>query len=312
MLKSQLAFVFPGQGSQSLGMLSMEYERYDVVRATFSEASDTLGYDAWAICQDNPDDKLNQTEYTQPLLLVASVAMWRAWQHETGVTPGVMAGHSLGEYSALVCAQALGFTDAVTLVARRGQLMQSAVGKDEGAMAAIIGLDDAVVNELCETHAQGECVSCANYNSPGQVVIAGVTAAVERVVAAAKPAGAKMAKMLEVSVPSHCRLMQPAAQEFEEALNQVNLKLPQIPVYHNVDATVKTDINEIRLALGQQMFQSVLWVDSVNAMRKQGCQHFVECGPGKVLTGIIKRIDKTVQLTALSATEDYSQVFETA
>lgn len=306
MQKSQLGIVFPGQGSQHPGMLAELADNYPQVEASFAEASDVLGYDLWALTQTNPDDKLNQTEFTQPALLTASVAMWRVLQHELSWIPAYLAGHSLGEYSALVCANALSLQDAVKLVALRGRLMQQAVPAGVGAMAAIIGLDDTAVNDLCASYQGDGTVSCANYNSPGQVVIAGDHAAVMWVIEQAKPAGAKMAKALPVSVPSHCQLMQPAADEFAAAIHQQTFAAPMIPVIHNVDATSKTEINDIKAALIHQLSQPVLWVDSIKAMHAKGVRCFIECGPGKVLTGLIKRIEKDDQAIALSTTTELS------
>lgn len=308
MKNNQIGMVFPGQGSQHIGMLQELSAITPVVRDTFTEASDQLGYDLWQITQENLEGKLDQTEYTQPAILTASIAMWRVLQQQVHWTPTVLAGHSLGEYTALVCANALRFTDAVKLVALRGRLMQSAVATGAGAMAAIVGLDDIQVNDLCAQCAENEIVSCANYNSPGQVVIAGQHAAVLRVVAQAKAAGAKLAKVLPVSVPSHCALMDSAAEAFAAALYAVNLQIPTLPVVHNVDANVKQEVNQIRLALIHQLRQPVLWVDVIRAMHNQGVRCFVECGPGKVLSGLIKRIYPEELTVALASYTNYLQI----
>lgn len=291
------AFVFPGQGSQSLGMLAALGESRAEVRDTFTEASDALGYDLWALCQQGPETELNRTEKTQPALLTAGVAVWRAWQAVGGPTPALLAGHSLGEYTALVAAGALDFTAAVKLVEFRGQAMQAAVPDGQGAMAAILGLDDADIAAACAEAAQGEVVSPVNYNSPGQVVIAGAAAAVARAVDACKTRGAKRAVPLPVSVPSHCSLMQPAAEQLAERLAGVALATPRIPVLHNVDVQTHADAEGIRAALVAQLHNPVRWVEIVQALAQAGVGTLLEGGPGKVLAGLTRRIDK--ELTAL-------------
>ncbi len=291
------AFIFPGQGSQSLGMLNVLGETCPEVHATFAEASDALGYDLWALCQTGPETELNRTEKTQPALLAAGVAVWRAWQAAGGPAPALLAGHSLGEYTALVAAGTLDFAAAVKLVEFRGQAMQAAVPDGQGAMAAILGLDDADVAAACAEAAQGEVVSPVNYNSPGQVVIAGAAPAVARAIEACKARGAKRAVPLPVSVPSHCSLMQPAAEQLAERLAGVTVHAPQIPVLHNVDVRQHAEPDAIRAALVAQLHSPVRWVETVQALAAAGVRTLVEGGPGKVLAGLTRRIDK--ELTAL-------------
>lgn len=292
-----LGFVFPGQGSQSMGMLSDLAEAYPVIQQTFAVASDVLSYDLWQLVQNGPEEKLNETQHTQPALLTSSVAIWRVWDEKQGEQPSVMAGHSLGEYSALVCAGAMKLEDAVLLVAKRGEYMQEAVPAGEGSMAAIIGLSDEQVISACNDAAQGDVVSAVNFNSPGQVVIAGSTAAVERAMALCKEAGAKRALPLAVSAPSHCQLMQPAAERLQERLAKIEISEPSIPVINNVDVAAETEADKIRDALVRQLCNPVRWVETIQAMGEQGVEKLVECGPGKVLVGLNKRINK--QMTAL-------------
>lgn len=298
---SQLAVVFPGQGSQQVGMLQAHAEQWPVIRDTYAEASEALGYDLWQLTQDGPQERLNLTEFAQPALLTASVALWRVIQSATGVQPGYMAGHSLGEWSALVCAQALAFTDAVRLVQLRGRYMQEAVPAGQGAMAAIIGLADQQINEVCEQVAQGEVVAAVNFNSPGQVVIAGQQAAVDRAMVGCKAAGAKKVMPLAVSAPFHTSLMQPAADRLAADLQAVEFHAPATPIIHNVHAQAETQPSAIKALIIQQISAPVQWVQCVQAMQAQGVTQVVECGPGKVLTGLLKRIDKS--LTGL-ATDD--------
>lgn len=283
------AFLFPGQGSQSLGMMS-EFSGDPVVRDTFAEASAALDHDLWVLCQQGPVERLNRTEITQPAMLTADIATWRAWLGAGGAMPAAFAGHSLGEYAALVAAQALDFGDAVRLVAERGRLMQAATPEGTGAMAAILGLDDAVLEDVCAASAQGEVVSCANYNAPGQVVIAGHSAAVARACAAAKAAGARRALPLPVSVPSHCALMRDAATALATTLADTAITAPVVPVLHNVDALEHAEEDSIRAALARQLWQPVRWTDTVRRLAGQGIDTFVECGPGKVLAGLNRRI----------------------
>ncbi|MHB1141851.1 MAG: ACP S-malonyltransferase [Sulfuricaulis sp.] len=290
-----LAFIFPGQGSQSVGMLNALAAEFPVVKETFAEASQALGKDLWQLAEQGPEEKLNQTEITQPVMLAAGVATWRAWLAANGPRPQYMAGHSLGEYSALVCSEALGFAEAMKLVADRGRFMQQAVPAGQGAMAAILGLDDDAVRKLCEQAAQGEVLEAVNFNSPGQVVIAGATAAVNRAVEQSRAAGAKRAILLPVSVPSHCRLMHPAAQQMAERLKQAQIRAPRIPVLHNAHVQAESDPQAIRNALVRQIESPVRWVETVQKMAADGVTRIVECGPGKVLTGLNKRIVKTVE-----------------
>lgn len=297
-----LAFVFPGQGSQSVGMLADLAAAHPLVRDTFAEASSALGYDLWQLTQDGPADELNQTHITQPAMLTAGVAAWRVWQEKGGRTPVVMAGHSLGEYTALVCASALAFADGVALVAERGRYMQEAVPAGTGAMAAILGLEDAQVIEACAGAAQGQVVSAVNFNSPGQVVIAGHAAAVERAMEAAKAMGAKRALPLPVSAPSHCALMQPAAERLAQRLAGITLQAPQIPVINNVDVAAASTPEDMRQALARQLYSPVRWVETVQKMAADGVDALVECGPGKVLVGLNKRIVKEMKTFAIADT----------
>ncbi len=302
-----LAFVFPGQGSQSVGMLNALAEVYPQVKETFGEASAALGYDLWSIATAGPEEKLNQTEITQPAMLSAGVAVWRVWQAGKGPQPVVMAGHSLGEYTALTCAGAMGFADAVRLVADRGRFMQEAVPAGQGGMAAIVGLDDDQVRALCEQAAQGEVLSPVNFNSPGQVVIAGTAAAVARAVEQAKGAGAKLAKQLPVSVPSHCALMHPAAERMRERLRQLHLETPGIPVLHNAHVKSESNVDAIRDALVRQVESPVRWVETIQKMTSDGIDKLVECGPGKVLAGLNKRISKETQTLSVYDPETLRQ-----
>jgi len=286
--------VYPGQGSQSVGMLAELAAAFPQVAETFAEASTALGYDLWSLVQNGPEEQLNQTDRTQPAMLAAGVAVWRVWQSRGGSLPAVMAGHSLGEYTALVCAGALDFSAAIALVAERGRCMQQAVPPGVGAMAAILGLDDDAVADLCAKAAAGEIVSAVNFNAPGQVVVAGHAAAVERAVVAAKAAGARRAVTLPVSVPSHCALMEPAAESFAARLAESDIRSPVVPVVQNVDARPHNDPESIRENLARQLYSPVQWVRSVQTMRAQGVTRIIEAGPGKVLTGLNRRIDKGI------------------
>ena len=294
-----LAFVFPGQGSQSVGMLNGLAAEFPQVRRTFDEASQELGLDLWQMVSAGPEEQLNQTQHTQPAMLTAGVAVWRVWRASGGPLPAFMAGHSLGEYSALCCAEALTFADAVRLVADRGRFMQAAVPAGQGGMAAILGLEDEQVRTVCAQAAHGEVLAAVNYNSPGQVVIAGSAAAVARGVEAAKAAGAKRAVLLPVSVPSHCALMQPAAEQLAERLAQVSIKAPSIPVLHNVHVQAESDPQAIRAALVRQLASPVRWTDTVQALLAQGVDLLIECGPGKVLAGLNKRIARSTPTLSL-------------
>lgn len=302
------AFVFPGQGSQAVGMLDELAAEYPLVEQTFAEASDVLGYDLWQLVQNGPSEQLNETHRTQPALLAASVAIYRVLEAQGVPAPEWMAGHSLGEYSALVCSGAMEFADAIRLVAKRGELMQEAVPAGVGAMAAIIGLDDARVEEACAAAAGDQVVSAVNFNSPGQVVIAGHAEAVERAGEACKEAGAKRALPLPVSVPSHCALMQPAAEKLAVELGKITLRTPNVPVVNNVDVTVEREADAIRDALVRQLYSPVRWTETVQYLAQQGVTELYEIGPGKVLSGLTKRIDKGLQSDAVNTVESIQKV----
>jgi [acyl-carrier-protein] S-malonyltransferase len=297
------AFVFPGQGSQSVGMLQQLASTEPLVQETFAEASAVLGYDLWQLCQQGPEESLGATERTQPAMLTAGVATWRVWRKHGGPIPTAMAGHSLGEYSALVCSGALDFKTAVALVQFRGQAMQAAVPAGQGAMAAILGLEDADVEAACAEAARGEVVQAANFNSPGQVVIAGGAAAVDRAIEVLKGKGAKRAIKLPVSVPSHSALMQPAADRFAEKLKSIQFAQPQVRDIYTVDVRTHRDAASIREALVQQLVKPVRWTETVRAILAGGARTLIECGPGKVLTGLNRRIDKNKEI-AMLAIED--------
>jgi len=296
---TNFAFVFPGQGSQSRGMMN-GYADFPVVRATFDEASDVLKQDLWQLVTEGSDADLNATVNTQPIMLTAGVAVYRAWQSQNGVMPSIMAGHSLGEYTALVAAGALRFVDALPLVRIRAQYMQQAVPEGVGGIAAILGLEDGVVRAVCAEGALGEVLEAVNYNSPGQVVIAGNRAAVERGMELAKSRGAKRAIMLPMSVPSHCSLLKDAAEQLRDYLKNVAMQAPSIPVLHNADVESHSDVAEIKDALVRQLYSPVRWVETVLEFGKQGITHNVECAPGKVLAGLNKRIDTSQQSLALN------------
>ncbi|MGI9277160.1 MAG: ACP S-malonyltransferase [Endozoicomonas sp.] len=303
----KLAFVFPGQGSQFVGMLA-DHWAVDVVRQTFEEASTALGFDLQGMVQSGPAEELNKTENTQPALLTASVSLWRLWQEKGGVAPVYLAGHSLGEYSALVAAGVMNFADAVKIVRKRGLFMQEAVPAGTGAMAAILGLDGEKVVGVCAAAAQGEVVEAVNYNSPGQVVIAGQKEAVDRAVALAKEAGARKAMPLPVSVPSHCALMKPAAERLSVELDAVDFSAPEIPVVHNVTADVCADPEQIRANLVQQLFSPVRWVETINTLSDAGVAQFAECGPGKVLAGLNKRIVRKAPVALLESAAAFDEL----
>lgn len=295
-----VAFIFPGQGSQSIGMLSELAESDHVeVRNTFEEASAALGYDLWALVQHGPEDVFNATERTQPAMLSAGIAVLRCWQAEGGADPVAVAGHSLGEYTALVAAGSLAFADAVRLVAERGRLMQAAVPQGQAAMAAILGLDDADVDALCAEASGQSIVSAANYNAPGQVVIAGHTEAVERAIELASARGASRTILLPVSVPVHCPLMEATAESLSKLLEQVQLNAPGIPVFHNVDAQQRNEREALMDALRRHISQPVRWVQCVRAMADCGATQFLELGPGRVLTGLMRRIDRSLEAYAV-------------
>lgn len=307
----KFAMVFPGQGSQTVGMLAELAGNYPIVQETFKQASEVLGYDLWQLVQEGPAEELNKTWQTQPALLTASVAVYRVWQQKyPELKPEVMAGHSLGEYSALVCAGVLDFQDAVKLVELRGKLMQQAVPEGTGAMYAIIGLDNDAIINACKQAEQGEVVSAVNFNSPGQVVIAGAKAAVERAAALCKEAGAKRALPLAVSVPSHCALMKPAADQLSVSLESITLKAPVVAVLNNVDVKAETDAVAIRNALVRQLYSPVRWTETVEKMAQNGVEVLVEVGPGKVLNGLTKRIVDSLQTVSVNDVKSLDSVEE--
>ncbi|TAN52765.1 MAG: [acyl-carrier-protein] S-malonyltransferase [Methylococcaceae bacterium] len=309
--QNYLALVFPGQGSQSVGMLSKLAADYPEVKETFAQASQALGFDLWQLVDNGPEDQLNLTLNTQPAMLAAGVATYRVWRKQGGVLPGWMAGHSLGEYTALVCAEALTFEDAIKLVRERARLMQDAVPAGQGAMAAILGLTDAQVVAVCnQVSTEDSGVSPANFNAPGQVVIAGHSAAVNQAIDAAKQAGAKRAIALSVSVPSHCPLMESAAEKLLELLEQTPLQMPSIPVLHNVDVETHAAPEVIRNVLAQQLSKPVRWAASVKFMHEQGVSLFLECGPGKVLTGLNKRIASDARSHCFFDADSLAQALE--
>lgn len=295
MTKSNLAFVFPGQGSQKIGMLAELASLNPTVEATFKEASDVLDYDLWQMIQQGEQADINLTERTQPMLLASSVAIWRLWNEKGGPTPAQMAGHSLGEWSALVCAGAVEFADAVKIVRARGAYMQEAVPVGEGAMAAILGLSDEVITAACDKARDDGIVDAVNFNAPGQVVIAGSAAAVDRAIAICKEAGAKRALALPVSAPFHTSLMQPAAEQLTELVESTTFASPTIPVIHNVTAKPEQDAKAVKSLMLEQIYKPVLWVDCILALKAAGAEHFVECGPGRVLNGLTKRIDRDLK-----------------
>jgi [acyl-carrier-protein] S-malonyltransferase len=301
-----IAFFFPGQGSQSLNMMA-GFNDMAIVKETFQQASAALDQDLWALMNGEDNTALNETVNTQPLMLTAGIASWHVYQQLHGQRPVMLAGHSLGEYTALVAAGSLGFNDAVKLVRLRAQLMQEAVPTGQGAMAAILGLDDDIVRQVClqaQNELSGTVAEAVNYNSPGQVVIAGSTAAISRACELAKAAGAKRALPLPVSVPSHCCLMKPAADKLAVALAQIKIETPQIPVLHNVDVATHSEPEAIKQALVQQLYSPVRWTETVRKLVAEGITEFAECGPGKVLAGLAKRIDKSASCTALTSVEN--------
>ena len=292
-----LAIVFPGQGSQSVGMLADLATRHRIVLETFEEASGVLGYDLWQLVQEGPEASLNETQQTQPAMLVAGVAAWRAWEAAGGARPIAVAGHSLGEFSALVCAQSLAFADAVAVVRSRAQFMQAAVPVGQGGIAALLGLDDEGARGLCERVCDalaGKLVCPVNFNAPGQVVIAGHVEAVDAAVAQARDAGAKRAVRLPMSVPVHCDLMTPAAQQFAQVLEGISFQPPNVPVIHNADINSHVDAGDIRRVLVEQLTKPVRWTDTIHALQALGIARMVEAGPGKILSGLIRRIDRGI------------------
>ncbi|MDR4517335.1 MAG: ACP S-malonyltransferase [Nitrosomonas sp.] len=305
----KFAFVFPGQGSQSVGMMA-GYDDLPIIRDTFVEASDVLAQDFWALVNDGPVEDLNLTVNTQPLMLMGGVAVYRAWEAMGGEKPALLAGHSLGEYTALVASGALSFADGLKLVRFRGQVMQQAVPEGVGGMAAILGLEDAAVETVCQEVValnNQESLEPANFNSPGQVVIAGHKNAVLKGIELAKEKGAKRAVMLPMSIPSHCQLMKPAAEKMQQQLEQVSLRSPDIPILHNVDAKSHDDVDSIKAILTRQLFSPVRWVDTIKAFAAEGITHSVESGPGNILTGLNKRIDRNLQHVSLTSSEAIRQ-----
>ena len=298
-----LAVVFPGQGSQSVGMLASLAASEPVVQETFAQASEVLGYDLWKLCQSGPETDLNATERTQPALLAAGVAVWRVWQRRVGPQPALMSGHSLGEFTALVCAEALEYRTAVDLVRFRGRVMQEAVPAGQGAMVVVLGLEDADVVAACAAVAQGEVVEAVNFNAPGQVVIAGQATAVRRAIEACKQKGAKRTLELPVSVPSHSSLMRPAAEQLRKRLESVEIRRPRIAEIYTVDVRKHGEPDEIRAALVQQLFSPVRWADTVRQMLADGVTRFAECGPGKVLTGLNRRIERRKEIAMFALDE---------
>jgi len=304
-MNKNLAFVFPGQGSQKIGMLAGLASVNTVVLDTFSEASEALGYDLWELVQTGEQEAIDLTERTQPILLASSLAIWRLWQERSGPIPSQLAGHSLGEWSALVCSGVLGFADALKIVRARGAYMQEAVPVGVGAMAAILGLDDQAVLGACDTARQGEVVDAVNFNAPGQIVIAGSALAVERAIELCKASGAKRALPLPVSAPFHTSLMQPAAENLADLVNSTVFSTPQIPVIHNVHAQTESNPDAIKALMLEQIYKPVMWVNCVNGLKSRGAEILIECGPGRVLNGLSKRIDR--ELTSY-ATDDLASL----
>ena len=296
-----LAFVFPGQGSQSIAMQDDLAEEFPEVQATYAEASDELGYDLWQLVQKGPKERLDETIVTQPVMMTAGIAAWRVWQKAGGETPLLLAGHSLGEYTALVCAGVMEFPNAMRLIRRRAELMQQAVPAGAGAMAAILGLDDDAVLSVCRDAEEGQAVQAVNFNTPGQVVIAGARTAVERAIKLATDAGARRALLLSVSVPAHSDLMKPAAAKLSEALAEASLSVPTIPVISNADVTCYETVEQIRDGLMRQLFSPVRWAETIGFMIEHGTTKIVECGPGKVLAGLNRRIDRSLSSTCLNS-----------
>ena len=309
-MQNNLAFVFPGQGSQTVGMLA-DFADNEVVQNTFSEASEALGYNLWELVAQGPAEKLNQTNFTQPALLTASVALWRLWASQSDSQPAMLAGHSLGEYSALVCAGVISLAEGVKLVEKRGEYMQASVPAGVGAMAAIIGLDDQAIIDACAKAQNEDVVAAVNFNSPGQVVIAGHKDAVERAGVLCKEAGAKRVLPLPVSVPSHCALMKDAADKLAEEFNNITFNTPQIPVVNNVDVATESDAEAIKLALIKQLYSPVRWTETIEILAKSGISLVVEAGPGKVLQGLIKRIDKSITSASINDQASLTKALET-
>ncbi len=310
MNQNNLGIIFPGQGSQSIGMLMDIAVNYPIINATFAEASECLGYDLKDIITQGPLEKLNATEITQPALLASSVALWRLINEKNTLNPAFMAGHSLGEYSALVCANAINFDDALRLVQARGRFMQEAVPQGIGAMAAVIGLDNELITRLCKDAAQGEVLSPANFNAVGQTVVAGDNAAVDRLIELAKSQGAKLVKKIPVSVPSHCALMKPAKEKLSRELTSIDIRVPSIQVIHNVDVKSHSHPDDIRYALAEQLDHPVRWVETIQDLSQNGLTTLWECGPGKVLAGLVKRIDKNLEVINLESREQLNNTLK--
>lgn len=308
-MENNVAFVFPGQGSQAVSMLA-DFSDHEVVQNTFSQASKALGYNLWQLVSEGPAEQLNQTNFTQPALLTASVALWRLWQATSSIQPSIIAGHSLGEYSALVCADVLSLEQAVKLVEKRGELMQASVPEGIGAMAAIIGLDDQTIIDACATAKNDEVVAAVNFNSPGQVVIAGHKAAVERAGVLCKEAGAKRVLPLPVSVPSHCALMEDAAKKLAEEFENITFNTPSIPVVNNVDVAIENTAEAIKSALIRQLYSPVRWTETIEHLSSNGITTIAEIGPGKVLQGLIKRIDKTIVGVSINNQDSLDKALE--
>ncbi len=304
------AFLFPGQGSQSVGMMSALAEEFSMVAETFEEASAVLAYDLWSVVSNGPSDELNKTEITQPAMLVSGIATWRVWQHLGGARPDYFAGHSLGEYTALVASGVIGFTDAVSIVAERGRLMQQATPAGTGAMAAVLGLEDKVLRDICSQVENGGVVACANYNAPGQVVISGSREAVERAGELAKEAGARRVLPLPVSVPSHCALMKPAAVKLQDVLLAAHFSDSSIPVIQNADVRPYNDAEQVREALARQLWQPVRWTETITSLLDSGVTRFVECGPGKVLAGLNRRISRGSAVFALTGPDTINKALQ--
>jgi [acyl-carrier-protein] S-malonyltransferase len=306
----QVAFLFPGQGSQSVGMLESLSRQSQLVKQTFDQASQLLDVDLWQLAQQGPKESLDQTETTQPAMLAADIACWRVWKEQGGLDPAFMAGHSLGEYAALVAAGVLDYGDAVRLVGQRARLMQQATPAGVGAMAAILGMEDAALEEICGAAAQGQIVSCANFNSPGQTVIAGHREAVERACAAAKEAGAKRVLILPVSVPSHCGLMRPAAEQLAIALLETAVASSTIIVLHNADVATHTDAQAVRQALAEQLWKPVRWSETITELSARGVNKFIECGPGGVLSGLNRRNAREAETVTITELSDVQKIIQ--
>jgi [acyl-carrier-protein] S-malonyltransferase len=308
---TDLAFVFPGQGSQKIGMLAELAEQNPIIEKTFNEASEVLGYDMWQLIQQGEQYEINLTQRTQPILLTCSLAIWRLWNEKQGAVPSQMAGHSLGEWSALVCANVIDFADGLRIVEARGKYMQQAVPVGQGAMAAIIGLEDQAILDACSEASSLGVVDAVNFNAPGQVVLAGSNDAVERAMEICKSAGAKRALPLPVSAPFHTSLMKPAADNLAEMVNAVTFRAPEVPIMHNVHAENESDPQVIKALMLEQIYSPVKWVDCVKQLKASGASTLVECGPGKVLSGLTKRIDRELTALATESAADFDAALTT-